>query len=113
VPGSLAGGERSKCLRFKLAIFLCLSRIAPFQNPIVLRLHTFPAMVVFCLPGPRVPGVAFEVSHQGLQTAETNKLLCAQVLQAGPPVIGFDAIAPELQDQELLFVHGMRVVRPP
>jgi hypothetical protein len=70
-------------------------------------------MVIFCWSGPRVPGLAFEVSHQGLQTAETNLLPCAQVLQAGSPVIGFDAVAPEPQDQERLFVHAMRVLRPP
>ena len=70
-------------------------------------------MLIFCRPGPQVPGVAFEVSHQGFQTTETNLLPCAQVLQAGPPVIGFDAVAPESQDQEFLFVHVMRVVRPP
>jgi hypothetical protein len=69
--------------------------------------------VRFCWPGPRVPSVAFEVLHQGVQVAETNKLSCAQVLQAGPPVIGLDAVAPEPQDQERLFVHGMRVLRPP
>jgi hypothetical protein len=36
--------------------------------------------VSFCWPGPRVPGATFEVLHQGVQTAETNKLPCAQVL---------------------------------
>jgi hypothetical protein len=84
-----------------------------WPQPRSLQPHVLPAISVSGAPSARVPGAAFEVLHQGVQTAETNKLLCAQVLQAGPPVIGFDAVAPKPQDQERLFVHAMRVLRPP
>ena len=82
-------------------------------QPQFLQPHVLPAIPVSGALISRVPGVTFEVLHQGIQIAETNKLPCAQVLQAGSPVIGLDAVAPEPQDQEFLFVHGMRVLRPP
>jgi hypothetical protein len=94
-------------------VFALKLRLNEWLLPRFLQPHVLPAISWCCAPGPRVPRAVFEVSHQGVQTAETNLLSCAQVLQAGPPIIGFAAVSPEPQDQELLFVHGMRVLRPP